>query len=373
MRAADIVSLLQRRLPLFTSEFTTSHVVTSATHVGTLAALTTATNHGLAPGDQIHIRGARTPIAILSITHAANATVATVTTQTDHDLTLYSTWAEGNIAEIEGANEADFNGSRKLVAVHNRRTFDVEVAAGAPAAATGAPRLMNGSNVYRTLGGLYSVTSVPGANQLIVTHDRASDLGTLAGTITIRTAPRLTAAVNPRAAGLAYSKQYGGNAPKPWGYVILRDVTASRGRQAQVDAIDVNVRSGAWHQIVVQPFTVLVAFPMADEALGRNARDRAEDLLRPLCLALLGQNFPTGLARSRPSAPVQFVGHAGQEAEPGPVYLHGYDFEQVAVLGIEDTSSDSDTVAFRDIDLSMGFNVGTGAATAAIDLDEDPL
>ncbi len=372
MRASDIVAQLQRRLPLFTQEFTDTHAVTSATHSGTLAYLTTATSHGIAPGDQIHIRGAQTPIAIASLTHTPGSTVATIVTTTDHDLTLYSTWTEGNVALVEGANEAQFNGALTLLDVPNRRTLTVAVPSAAPSAATGAPRLMNGSNAFRTLGGLYGVNAVPSSNALVLTHDRATDLGTLAGSISIRTSPRITGVVNVRAADLAYSKEFS-RRPKPWAYVVLRDATTSRSRQTTLDAVDINALSGGWQQTLVQPFSILVAIPMADEHLGRGARDRAEDLVRAFCLSLLGVSFPTGFARSKPSAPVQFVGHAGQETEPGPYYVHGYDFEQTASIGIDDTASVGEHVAFRDIALDMGFNVGTGRATADVDLDDVPL
>jgi len=372
VKAADIVAQLQRRLPLFTEEFTDTYNVTAALHAGTSALLTTSMTHGLAPGDPVHVRGAKTPIQITSISHPASSTVATVTTLTDHDLTLYSTWAEGNVAELAGSNEAQFNGLLRLVDVPNRRTFKVEVPSAAPTAATGAPRLMNGSNPFRTLGGLYTVNTTPTPTTLTLIHDRATDLGSLSGTITIRTTPRITGAVNVRAAQLSYSKEYSREA-KPWAYVALRDATTSRSRQTTLDAVDINAISGGWQQLLVQPFSVLVAIPTTDGPRGRLARDRAEDLTRALCLSLLGYSFPTGFARSRPASPVQFVGHSGQDGEPGPYYVHGYDFEQVASVGFDDTVGASENVAFRDIALEMGFNVGTGTAEADLDLDDVPL
>ena len=52
------------------------------------------------------------------------------------------------------------------------------------------------------------------------------------------------------------------------------------------------------------------------------------------------------------------------------IYAHEYVFEQVADLQFEDTVGVDEDVAFRDIDLTMGLDIGTAELTALIDLDE---
>lgn len=375
MRAADIVAHLQRRLPLLTTLFTDSIAVSSIVHAGTTATITTGAAHGLVAGQAIHVMGAVTPIAVASIAHTPGSGVATVTTSADHDLTLYSKWTPGNVATISGAVEGAFNGTKPLLAVHNRRSFDIAVSPAAPASATGTILLLNGSNVYRTVRGLYEVKTVPDSTHLTISHTGASDLGTLAGTITLRTTPRITGAVNAAAAGASYSMEYPGGlaTAKAWAYVILRDVSVVADRRAAPQVIAQNTLASDWEQRIVQPFTVLVAFPSASDQRGRIARDSAEDLLQPMLQSLLGKSFPTGLARSKAASPVQFQGHSGQDTEPRPYYLHGYDFEQTALVGIDDTVNVDDNVAFRDIRLDLGTQIGTGQMATDIDLDDVPL
>jgi hypothetical protein len=373
MRCADVVAQLQRRLPLLTDLFSDTVAVSSIVHTGTTAMVTTTSPHGLAVGQAPTIFGARTPVAVASITHAPLATFAVVTTSADHDLTLYRTFADGNVVEVDGANEADFEGLRKVVAVRNRRTIEIEVDAGAPAAATGTIRLLGASSYLRNVRGRYTVVNVPSPTVFTVTHDAASDLGALIGPAVVRTPARITGAFSEAAAGRSYSLEANGAAPKPWAFVILGEQAPVRQREAPAEAIAVNMLSGGWSQYVVQPFRVLVALPSTSDERGRTSRDQAADLLGIVCRALLGAAFPTGFARPTPSTFVQFAGEESQQSEPGPFYLHAYDFQQVAQVGLDDTVQNDEHVAFRDIEVEIGNDVGPSVVAIDVDLDEVPL
>ena len=65
-------------------------------------------------------------------------------------------------------------------------------------------------------------------------------------------------------------------------------------------------------------------------------------------------------------------GH-GFEAYNTAFYVHSYTFEATMQLGASDVYAPGDDVAFRDIGLTMGSDIGSGTFNTDIDLDDDPL
>lgn len=352
MRIDDVVKQLQRRLPLFSEAFTDNTEVASIVHVGTTGTVTTSERHGLKPGNAVHIEGARTPIVISTITHAGDG-IAIATTDADHDLTLYSEYEAGNVVEISGAVEADFNGSLELLDVPNRRTFHFAVDEAAPAAATGSPLLENGSNVFRTVRGLYRVDTVTSATVFTVEHTSASDLGALIGTMSIRANPRLAGAVDEEAAETSFTRAPHSDVTddrpvKAWLYVVLGDRTASRGKNSRLDSIDIQSVGSDWQQYLNQPVQILVAIGAADEELARKARDDAASFLRPILRSVLGKKFDSGLAAGAVGE-MQFVGDGTSRYDAG-TYWHEFLFEARELVGFDDTVGAEDDVAFRDFE-----------------------
>lgn len=373
MKCADVVAQLQRKLPLLTNLFSDEIAIASIVHAGTTATVTTATPHGLAVGQAPTIFGARTPVPVAAIAHAPGEAFALITTSADHDLTLYRTFAEGNVVEVAGAVEADFQGVRTVVAVPNRRTVHIAVDPAAPALATGTITLLGASNYFRNVRGRYAVVSVVSPTVFTITHDAASNLGTLVGPAFLRTPARITGAGYQDAASRSYSLEAGGAAAKPWAFVQLDDVVPVRNREAPSEAYAVNQLSGGWSQFIVQPFRVMVAIPRSGEARARGARDTAEDLFGPLCRALLGARFPTGISRDSAASFVSFTGHGQADEGNEAWYTHEFGFEQIAEITIDDTMQNEEHVAFRDIHLEIGNNVGASVVTADVDLDDVPL
>jgi hypothetical protein len=367
MKLVDIAKQFQRRLPLFSDRFTDNVSVASIVHAGTTATITTNENHGLRVNNAVHVFGAKTPIGISSITHAGDG-IAIATTDSDHDLTLYSQFEEGNVVETSGATEADFNGSFTLLDVPNRRTFHFSVDTAAPAAATGSPILENGSNVCRVVKGLYAVATVTSSLVFTVEHTDASDLGTLIGTMSIRSNPRIAGVVDDVAAGESftprrYDDQTDGRPVEAWLYVILGDVTVSRGRDSRIDSIDIQSVGSDWQQYLNNPVQILVAMSAADQELGRLARDESSDFLRPILRSILGKKFDSGLA-SGEVGEMQFVGH-GTSRYDGATYWHEYLFEARELIGFDDTVGAEDDVAFRDIEIQITPELDAGPPGAA--------
>ena len=63
----------------------------------------------------------------------------------------------------------------------------------------------------------------------------------------------------------------------------------------------------------------------------------------------------------------------GLQAYNTAFYAHQYTFEATLQFGASDTFTPSDDVAFRDIDMTMGLDVGTETFNTLIDLDDVPL
>lgn len=362
MKASDVVTQLAIRLPQFTDKFTDNYSVTSLTRSGTTVTATTAANHTLKVGGQTNVVGAQTPISVTSISRAG--VVGTMVTATNHDFT------EGVSTEVivTGAAEAEFNGTFTLLTVPNRKTVTFTMADSGATVATGTPLLHNGSSVFKSYNGLYAVTAVPAANQFQYEVTDSTLFTPASGTIEARTMPRISAAVTGDRASDAYTKQ---GVDSLWAFVVLGDVFASKDRNTLSDATSDIKRNEHYKQPLIQPLSVYIFFPASTEIAARQARDNAEDIFRPLCRSLLFKGFDSGLYVGQQNT-VNFVDH-GLSAYTTAFYAHVFNFQQVVDITFEDTVGYDEDVAFRDIDLTMGVDVGTGVMTATIDLDDEQL
>jgi hypothetical protein len=359
MRAQDIVNQIAIYLPKLVDDFTTNIAVSSLVRSGTTVTVT-AVAHGLSVGQQVNIVGAQTPIPC-SITRSG--IVATMTTTTDHDLTENA----GFDVQIEGATEPEFNGTFELLSVPNRRTITFKVADSGPVAATGSPLLLNGSNPFQTYNGLREVTGVPSVDTFEYEVTDSTLYTPASGTITAKTLPRISAGIDIERLIAAYTKQ---NTDDAWLFVVLGDAVADKSRKIDTDATDNIQRGHYFNQRLVQSVSILVILPTAGEISGRKARDRCEELLSPICQCVLATKFPSLVEND--NNPLMITGH-GVESYNSAFYVHQYSFEATLQLGPSDIFEPDDDVAFRDIDLEMGLDVGTETFNTLIDLDDEPL
>lgn len=359
MRASDVVNQLAAQLPKFSDKFTTNIAVSSLTQVAGVATATSVA-HGLTAGKQANIIGAKVPIVISGVTRVG--VVGTLVTSTVHDMTPgYST-----TVEIADAVEAVFNGTFTVLTVPTRNSVTFTMADSGATVATGTPLLLNGSSHLNQYNGLRAVIAAPTADTF--TFAVPTTLYSPAhGTIFARTLPRVSAVLQEDIIIDAYTKQ---PSTDVWAFVVLGDVTASKSRQTDTDAVS-NVQRGEHFRVqLLQPMTVYVVIPSAQEQAGRLARDTCEELLKPLCQSLLMKKFDSLLTVGM-KGPLQFVGH-GFAAYARAYYMHAYQFMQVADMTFGDTVGYDDDVAFRDIGLTIHSNIGTGVAviqTATINLD----
>lgn len=361
MRAQDIVTQLAVVLPTLVDDFTTQIAVSSLTRSDTTVTATTAAAHGLETGQQVNITGAQTPISITSIDRVG--IVATLVTDADHDMTENA----GFDVQISGANESEFNGTFKLLKVPNRRTIQFQVDDSGPTSATGSPLLLNGTNVFQSYNGLREVTATPTATTFEYEVTDSTLFTPASGTIVAKTNPRISAAVDFDRLLDAYTKQA---VDEAWLFVVIGDALADKNRNIDTDSTD-NLQNGNYfNQRLIQNVQLFVFLPTSAEIAGRSSRDRCEELLKPICNSILAVKFPS-LVENR-NNPLMINGH-GAQAYSTAFYVHQYAFEATLQLGPSDIFIPADDVAFRDIDMTMGLNVGTETFNTLIDLDDEPL
>lgn len=359
MRASDIVYQLATVLPKFVDDFTTQMSVASLTRSGTTVTVETDVAHSLAVGQAVNITGAETPLPC-SITRSG--ILATLVTDQDHDLTENA----GFDVQIDGAAEAGFNGTFTLNSVPNRRTVTFIVDDSGPTTATGSPVLLNGASPLQQYNGLRGVTATPTTTTF--EYEIAEALPTPAqGSIVVKAAPRISTVVTFERILDAYTAQ---NPSEAWMFVVLGDALANKNRAIDTDATD-NIQPGNYfNQKLIQQVGVYVIIPTKGEIGGSDARDRCEELVSPICQSLLGVRFPSLVENS--NNPLMISGH-GFQAYNSAFYAHQYTFEATLQLGESDIYVPGDDVAFRDIDLTTGLDIGTATFDTSINLDDDPL
>lgn len=360
MRASDIVNQLAVVLPGLVDDFTTNIVASSLTRAGTTVTVTTAAAHSLSVGNQANITGALTPISC-GITRVG--IVATVVTTADHDMTENA----GFDVQIEGATEAEFNGTFTLLSVPNRRTLTFQVADSGPTVATGAPLLLNGSSPFQSYNGLQEITAVPTSTSFEYEIADSTLFTPASGTIVAKTLPRISAGLDIDRLVAAYTKH---DADVAWLFVVMGDAVADKNRGIDTDSTDNLQRGHFFNQRLIQTVQLFVFFPASAQIAGRAARDRCEELLSPICQSVLSAKFPSLVEND--NNPLMITGH-GLELYNSAIYVHQYAFEATLQLGESDIFKPTDDVAFRDMDITIGLDVGTETFNTLIDLDDEPL
>ena len=108
MQTADIVNQLKAVLPRYTGNFTTNLSISSITRSGSVATVTTTTEHGLTANKRVLINGAKVPVVVSSITR--NGSYALAITSTKHPLIRGTA-----TVEIAGADQSEYNGDKTLL------------------------------------------------------------------------------------------------------------------------------------------------------------------------------------------------------------------------------------------------------------------
>jgi len=365
MKAEEIIKQLQAVIPSVTDLFTDKFTVTSLTYSSGIVTAVTSTPHGLLTGNYTNIIEATNPISISSINRSGK--VATVITDTAHDLTLSNNDIKrgGKSVTLTGSDQSEFNGTFELNAVRSRKKFEIKIADSGATSSTGSSLIQDGSSLPG-YNGRRQITKIDAST---FTYSVSQTLFSPAGGSPIaKTEARISGAVSFERADEAYTKM---ESNELWAFVSIGDVIASKNRYINSDLTDTAKKNTGWNQTVSQPFTVYVFMPSIGDRAGRISRDAMEDVSVALFKSLLGVKFNTGYF-SKDQYVATFVNH-GFNAYVNAYYVHEFNFELAADITFDDTVGYDNDVAFRDIDISIVSDIGTGieAATASIDLDEE--
>ena len=365
MRSSDVITQLSVLLPQLTDKFTDDVNIFSITRSGTEMTAQCADKHDVEVGDAVAIVNAEMHLAAAVTRSGA---IGTLVTTLVHDFTKKI----AKTVTLSGAAEAEFIGTFTTIDIVDRNTITFVMVDSGPTTATGSPVLENSESSLRQYNTTYKVTSTPDDAKFTFNHS-VSGLADPTGSILARVKPRISGAVEIPRAIAAYTQQ---KINKYWMFVVIDDVSASKGRAINSDAIDNIQRGNEYRQQFIQPFSIYVFIPVVEEIAARQARDIADDLFQSICKSLVFSKFDSGIFVGK-QGPVQFVGH-GLHQYSTSLYIHQYSFQQIVDLTFDDTVGFDLDVAFRDIDFTINphFDLDvvpeTGESmTATIDLDGD--
>lgn len=341
MKAEYIVRQLQAVLPKYTDFFTDKVNISSLTYVGGTVTAVTATDHNLTTGDYVVVNNALEPNPITSIVRTGD--IATATTQFEHDLTAAVT----ETVIISGADQAEYNGVKQLLAVPTATTFEFTVTGDPTTPATGTIFL----NEKKAFGydGRFEVTVInPTTFIYSVAYSLRSSATSVVGTdITALTKARITSAAAFETSFDSYTKN---NIDDYYLFVVLGDTNANRDRFIENDA-SYRVGQGIdYRQILYQTIDIFVYAPTRNSISGRKQRDDMADIRIALFKSLLGARFDTGFTNTEIDG-MTFV-RDGIEAYDNSKYIHNYEFQVAFTVTQEDTVEPDLNVAFRDFEIN---------------------
>ena len=363
MKASDVVTLLQTKLPSYSDLFSDNLVVSSLTSVGNVVTAVCVEDHNLVSGNNFIMTGAESNVGIVELKR--NGLEGYLETTTDHD------WTNGlGDIEIAGATESEFNGTFKLINVDNRREVRFVMEDSGPTEATGNPVFIGAESAYRSFNGLQTVASVIDTKTL--TYETVGeDMLSPSGNLVLKKGLRISAGGSVPRLVDAYTKQPPNHA---WLFAVLGNVSASKSRYIDSDATDNQQRNAQgkdFRQQIISTLSLYVFLPTSDKLSSREARDQCEDLFPQICGSILYYDFDSGLAKEEGSG-LTFVGH-GFQAYNAAFYVHEYNFQQVTDLTFGDTVGFDLDVAFRDISLKQNLDFGTkeDSIDSEINLDDE--
>lgn len=363
----DIVTHLQTYLPVFSNLFGDKLTATASVSGSTVTVSSTA--HGLTVGQSIIVSGGKFSNSIAGVTDNGDGTLR-FTTDFDHDLTEpkaindYTTLTLGGI-------DPTWNGDHTIVAIPNRRTFEIEYPAG-----ESTPPSITTANLIESrsagLIGMKTVATVPDADTFTFEVSGIPTLPTGAIVdIQVQSGAYVFGAENADRAEDIYA-QYSQGLARPMVFVIMNDVDVSKDRDALNDSVATFTGANFGKQTIMQNFSTLVIYPTDDEVSGFNAQNLFYgDIYRALVSTMFGFFF------SDPDTSIKYrtVNNGHGPASLRQAYaMHVYDWQVPSVVSFENGFLLQPDVAFRDI-VSDWYNNSDDQALMelGIDLDDEPL
>lgn len=349
MKGVDVVNRLKEVLPKYTDDFSDIFSVTSLSRSGTTITAVTSADHELTTGDYITMRGAKEPIAIVSITRVDD--IATVTTATDHKLSdpsLYSpAEAELLTVEIVDAVPSDYNGTFQLLTVPDSTTFTykIETTPVSPATTPGTLLLPD----YDGYNGYKEVTVV---NTTTFTYETTNtSLGTPAqGTIEMSNATRIAWSATATRADQFYSED-STRTEQNWLFVVMGPSIVYKDDTVASDLASSQNTNQFYFFSTQNDFSIYVFLPATNDTLGATQADQAKDTEQPLLKSIVNFDFNSPLTEDC----YQGTTYVGNETEDynTAYYVHRFDFLAKGYVQPEDTAEFDPGVPLQLIDGSF--------------------
>ena len=352
----DVITQLRQELPLYTDKFTDKIGITSSSFAAGVVTIVTSATHGLDTDDIINIVDCQEKVPISDIITVDD--IATVTTTTDHDLTLdWQDRKEQPPVEIIESTIGNYNGSQVLTEVPSRTTFQFNIT-GSPAQASDGFIL---SESFEGYSGIKTVTVIDSTTFTFTTSKILTANGN--GGF-VHSNIRVSGGVDIDRSISAYSKQ---STNEYWIMVIPESTAASKSRQSENDATDQNIKGNAYRQKILPVIDVYMFIPSSQNFSGREAYDRAIEESIGLFRSLLGWRVPSPYT-IKEYASIIFENHQPFLYNTS-YYIHKFQFSTLQEITFCDTFIQKGDVAFRDIDMDMTVDFGTENTQSLIKLD----
>jgi hypothetical protein len=364
---SDIVNHLAAYLPAVTDVFSETLSGATATASGNTVTVSKS-GHGLTAGAKIIVGAGKFRNSLASVVDNGDGSVRFETAQ-DHDLTEAKAPLDPTTLELGGFSNSAWNGTHTIVAVPNRRTFEVDFPSGETTlpSLTGAYLLESRAD----FAGMKTIATVPNNNSFTfeVPNVPALPTGTVEG-IKIITDIRVWGAADIDRARAMYTKYANDQAVL---FVIMTDADVSKDRHTLNDGVGSFTRGNIGKQTILQNFATTVFLPTNSEVSGHTAQNTAYgEVFRALQAVLYGFTFPD---EETAQEYVALSNGHGPGTYNSAYYTHVYDWQVPTVAIFENSGwAFSPDVAWRDIESTWSVKPDDAAdMTLNVDLDDGPL
>lgn len=343
MITSEIANRLKQVLSVYTTDFNDVINIASLSKAGNTITATTSTNHNLTNNSYITIKGAKKPIANISITYSGN--IATATATTSHNLIDPSKYGYNYLPimiTIVSAN-ASYNGTFELLSVDSDTVFKFKLLTTPNTTASGILYIddFDGYNGYKQIQVVNATTFTYQSTAILQTPP--------IGIITATTGTRVsTSATVERIADDYLGTSAINNIDKNWLYVVALDCETYKNETTTQDITASINKNSNYYYILKQDFCIVAVLPSKTSTLGGSVADACRNLYRKYIIkAIAGYSFTSSLLDGK-YQPALFLGDDTLEYAGG-YYMHSYNFTTKVVIQNEDIAEFSKGVPLERI------------------------
>lgn len=353
MKLNDLVKLAQKKLPLYTDQFSSSIPVVSLTSTGNICTLSTGeVAHGLEVGEEFIVEGAKRENRIVSLTQ--NHGLGRLVTEFAHQVTKNTPLRAGDSTHITitGANEEQFNGTFLIMDIPNSNVIEFDISSSAPTVASGNPILAE--DTYSNYNGRQVVKTVEDDFTITFETERVPDTANPIGDISIRNGVRISGEYSIDHCIEAY-EAVGTN--ELWGFCVLNGANVSKSRVNKSDAI-ATVEMGTDIRVeLVQDFDFFIIIPTTSEYCWIDFVDLAQDLRKAVLKTFHRAKVESGVTDD--DAYLAFVGDQPVDTTTKAFMIYQYKFQTTINIQNLDGIEPEFTPAIREFEMHHKDNLGT--------------